>query len=141
MRAKVSSSASQLLHMRLLVSPIKWRCLLRLLCPVRRPITTLDCVLLKDKILVFVAKLGPKINSWACLTTLPNLTIHNEMHQVIFHYLQSIMLCPFLTNISTCKPQKTKASPAETIARYPLGSQRIQHTLKRLLQKENKNKT
>jgi len=51
------------------------------------------------------------------------------------------MLCPFLTNISTCKPLKTKASPTETIARYPLGSQRILHTLKRLLQKENKNKT
>jgi hypothetical protein len=25
-----------------------WRCLLRVLCPVRRPVTTLDCALLKD---------------------------------------------------------------------------------------------
>ena len=48
MRAEVSSSAPHLLHEGLLVSPIKWRCIHRVWCPVRRPITTLDCVLLKD---------------------------------------------------------------------------------------------
>jgi len=55
MWAKVSSSAPHLLHKGLLVSPIKWRCLLRVLCPARRPVTTLDCILLKDKRLVFAA--------------------------------------------------------------------------------------
>ena len=49
MWAEVSSCASHLLHKGLLVSLIWWRCLLRVLCPVRRPITTLDCVLLKVK--------------------------------------------------------------------------------------------
>jgi len=34
MWAEVSSSAPHLLHEGLLVSPIKWRCLLRVLCPV-----------------------------------------------------------------------------------------------------------
>ena len=66
-RAKVSSSASHLLHKGLLVSTIKWRCLLRVLCPVRRPVTTLDCVLLKNKSMAFEARLGPKTNSWVCL--------------------------------------------------------------------------
>jgi hypothetical protein len=37
------------------------------LCPVRRPITTLDCVLLKYSSQVLVAIRGPKINSRACL--------------------------------------------------------------------------
>jgi len=67
MWAEDSSSTPNLLHKGLLVSPIKWRCLLRVLCPVRRPITTLDCVLLKDKSLPFAPGLGPKINSRACL--------------------------------------------------------------------------
>ena len=75
MWAEVSSSAPHLLHKGLLVSPIKWRCLLWVLCPVRRPITTLDCVLLKDKSLVFAAGLESEINSRACLWVLPRSTI------------------------------------------------------------------
>ena len=67
MWAKVSSSAAHLPCEGLLVSPIKWRCLLRVLCPVRRPITTLNCALLKDKSLVFAAGLGPED-----FATLPN---------------------------------------------------------------------
>ena len=68
--AEVSSSAAHLLHKRLLVSPIQCRCLLSVLCSERRPLTTLDFVLLQDKILVFVAGLGPEINSRACLWVL-----------------------------------------------------------------------
>jgi hypothetical protein len=48
MWAEVSSSAPHLLHNGLSDSPIRWRCLLRVLCPVRRPVTALDWVLLKD---------------------------------------------------------------------------------------------
>jgi len=48
MWAEVSSSVPHFLQIRLLLSPITFKCLLRVLCPVRRPITTLDCVLLKD---------------------------------------------------------------------------------------------
>ena len=40
---------------------------LRVLCPVRRPVTTLDCVLLKNSNWAFVAGLGPKTNFRACL--------------------------------------------------------------------------
>ena len=45
---EVSSSVPHFLQMGLLLSPIIYRCLLKVLCPVSWPITTLDCVLLKD---------------------------------------------------------------------------------------------
>jgi hypothetical protein len=56
-----------------LSAPIKCRCVLRLLCPVRRPVTTLDCILLKDRSLALVPGQGPEINSQACLRLLPRL--------------------------------------------------------------------
>jgi hypothetical protein len=65
--AEVSSAAPYFLHKGLSKSPIMWRCLLRVLCPVRRPITALDCALLKDISAVLAAVLGPEINSWVCL--------------------------------------------------------------------------
>jgi hypothetical protein len=71
MWAEVSFSSPHLRHKGLLIIPIKLRCLCRVLCPVRRPIMTLDCVLLKDKSLVFALGLGPKISSQACLWVLP----------------------------------------------------------------------
>ena len=40
-----------------------------MLCAVRRLVTTLDCVLLKDSNLVFVVGLGPEINIRAYLIT------------------------------------------------------------------------
>jgi hypothetical protein len=64
---------STLLHNGLFVSPIKWRCLLRVLCPVRRPVTTLDCILLRDRSLALVPRQGPRINYQACLRVLPRL--------------------------------------------------------------------
>jgi hypothetical protein len=67
MWAEVSYSAPHLLHKGLLVSPINRRRLLSVLCAVRWPISTLDCVLLRDKSLVFAAGLGSEINSQACL--------------------------------------------------------------------------
>jgi len=63
---EVSSSVPHFLQVRLLPSPITCRCLLKVLCPVSRPITALDCVLLKDS-RTPVARLGPEINSRACL--------------------------------------------------------------------------
>jgi hypothetical protein len=66
MWAEVSSSAPHFLQSGLSLSPIKWRCLHRILCPVRSPVTTLDCFLLRDKNLALVSWLGPEINSWAC---------------------------------------------------------------------------
>jgi len=88
MWAEVSSSDPHLLHKGLLVSPIKWRRLLRVLCPVRRPITTLDCVLLKDKSLIFVAGLGPEINFrdrlWALLRSHPLARCRLSIQHFIF---------------------------------------------------------
>jgi hypothetical protein len=67
MWAEVSSSAAHLLHNGLSDIPIRWRCLLGVLCPVRRPVTALDCVLLKDGNLALAPRQGPEINSQACL--------------------------------------------------------------------------
>ena len=49
MWAEASNFAPHLLHSGLSDSPIRCRCLLRVLCPVRKPIMTLDCALLKDR--------------------------------------------------------------------------------------------
>ena len=64
---EVSSSGPQFLQVGLLLSPITCTCLLKVLCLVSRPITTLDCVLLKDNNHAPVARLGPEINSQAYL--------------------------------------------------------------------------
>jgi hypothetical protein len=53
-------------------SPIRWRCLLRVLRPVRRPVSVLDCVLLKDRNLALAPSQGPEINSQACLWVSPS---------------------------------------------------------------------
>ena len=70
MYTEVSSSLPHFLQAGSLLSPIICRCLLRVLCPVSRPTTTLICVLLKDSNRVPVARLGPEINSRACLCVL-----------------------------------------------------------------------
>jgi hypothetical protein len=70
MWTEVSSSVPYFLQAGLLLSPIIYKCLLKVLCPVRRPITTLDCVLLKDNNWALVARSGPEINSLACLCVL-----------------------------------------------------------------------
>jgi hypothetical protein len=61
---------SHFLQVGLLLRPITCRCLLRVSCPVSRPITALVCVLLKDNNRAPVARLGPEINSRACLCVL-----------------------------------------------------------------------
>jgi len=78
MWALFSSSAPHLLDNGLSDSPIRWRCLLRVLCPARRPITTLDCVLLKDRNLALIPRQGPEINSRACLCVLPRPRHHTQ---------------------------------------------------------------
>ena len=66
----VSSSVPHFLQVGLLLSPITYKCRLRVLCPVRRPVTTLDCVLLNDNNCALVAKFCLEINSRACLRML-----------------------------------------------------------------------
>jgi hypothetical protein len=60
---EVSSSVPRLLQGGSLLNPITCRCLLGVLCPVSRQITTLACVLLKDNSRAPMARLGPEISS------------------------------------------------------------------------------
>jgi hypothetical protein len=65
--AGVSSSVPHCLQMGLFLSPTTYKCHLRVVCPVRRPMTPLDYVLLNDNNHALVAKFGLEINSPACL--------------------------------------------------------------------------
>jgi len=69
--AEVSFPTPHFLHKGLSSSPSRWRCLLRVLRPVRRPVTALDWVLLKVINFALVPRLGPEIGSWACLWESP----------------------------------------------------------------------
>ena len=60
MWTEVSSSVAHFLHMGLLHSPMICKCLLKVLCPVSRPITTLVCVRLKDSSQAPIARSGPR---------------------------------------------------------------------------------
>jgi len=70
MWTEVSSSVHHFLQMGSLHNPMICNCLLKVLCPVSRPLTTLDCVLLKDYSRARIARSGPEINSRACLCVL-----------------------------------------------------------------------
>jgi len=76
MWAEVSSSAPHLLYKGMSDSPIRCRCLLMVLCPVRRPVTALDCILLKDRNLALAPRQDPEINSRACLWVSPRPHYH-----------------------------------------------------------------
>jgi len=67
---EVFSSVPRFLQMGLLLNPITYICLLRVLCPVRREVMTLDFVPLKESNRAFVAGLGPEIIFRACLWVL-----------------------------------------------------------------------
>ena len=64
MWTEVSSSVPHFLQMGLLLSTIIYRCFLRVLCLVSRPITTLNSVLLKANNRALVARSGPEIVIW-----------------------------------------------------------------------------
>jgi hypothetical protein len=78
MWAEVSSSVPHLLHSGLSDSPIGWRYLLGVLCSVRRPVTALDWVLLKDRNLALAPRQGREINSRACLWVSPRPRHHTQ---------------------------------------------------------------
>jgi len=58
--------------------PFGWRCLLRVLCAVSRPVTVLDCVLLKGRNLALAPRHGPEISSRACLWLSPRPRHHSQ---------------------------------------------------------------
>jgi len=55
------SSVPHFIQVGLLLSPIIYKCLLKALCPVRRPVTTLDYALLTDNNRALVARSGQEI--------------------------------------------------------------------------------
>jgi hypothetical protein len=69
MWTEVSSSVPHFLQMGLLLSPIIYKCLLKVLYPVSRPVI-LDCILLQDNNSAHVTRSGPETNSRACLCVL-----------------------------------------------------------------------
>jgi len=87
--------------------------LLKVLCPVSRPITTLDCVLLKDNSRAPIAGSGPEINSRACLCVLQGplyletalhvlggtSTHHQELIQLYLQHLVFVTLLLLLAAI------------------------------------------
>jgi hypothetical protein len=85
MRNEVSSSVPHFLQVGLLIIPII--CLLKVLCPVSRPITTLDFVLLKDNNQALVAMLGPESSSQACLCVLQGPRHNTRCRFSIQHFI------------------------------------------------------
>ena len=67
---EVPSSVSHFLQIGSMLRPTTYKYLLTVLCPVRSPITTMDCALLKDNNRALVARLGSEINFPACLCVL-----------------------------------------------------------------------
>jgi hypothetical protein len=114
MWADVSSSAPHLLHNGLPDSPVRWRCLLTVLCPVRRPVTALDCVLLKGRNLALTPRQGPEINSWAGLWVSPRPHHHTECWLTNQHL---ILLC-----ISCLETPKAGSGPTNFRAEPSLAS-------------------
>jgi len=114
MYAEVSSSAPHLLHSGLSSSPSRWRCLLRVLCPVRKPVTTLDWVLLKDKNLALAPRQGPKISSraWLCVSPRPR---HRTQCWLINQRL-------ILLRITCLEPPRDGAGPRKPRIETPLAS-------------------
>jgi len=90
---EVSSSVPHFLQVGLLLSPITCRCLLKVLCPVSRPITTLGCVLLKDNNRAPLARLGPGINSRVCLCVPQGLCHHARCCLCKQRFIFLLMFC------------------------------------------------
>jgi hypothetical protein len=108
--------SSHFLQMGLLLSPVTYKCLIKVLCLVRRPITMLDCVLLKDNNWALVASLGPEINSQACLCV-PQGPRHNTKCCLSIHHFIFLFIFCLDTRKRGCGPTnlRTEPSPASLL--------------------------
>jgi hypothetical protein len=79
-----------------------------------RPVTALDCVLLKDKNLALVSRQGSEISSWACLWVLPRPRHHPQC------WLTNQRLMLLL--ISCLETPKAGSGPTNPEAELPLVS-------------------
>jgi len=106
MWADVSSFTPHFLHRGLSSSSSRLRCLLRLLRPVRRPVTALDCVQLRDRILALVPRLCPKINSRARFWVSPR---PHQLAQCWFTNQQLSFFC--ITRLETPRAGSGQRNP------------------------------
>jgi hypothetical protein len=121
MWAEVSSSAPHLLHSGLYDCPVRWKCVLRVLCPVRMPVTALDSVLLKDRNLALAPRQGPEISFRACLWVSPRPRHHT---QCWLTNQSLILLRMFGHGEKSCPRRKwsCKAITLESVIEDPLSS-------------------
>jgi hypothetical protein len=75
------------------VSPMMYKRLLKLLCPVSRPITTPDCVLIKDNNWTLVGRLGPEINPRTYLCVLQGQRHSTRCGFSIQHFTFHLTFC------------------------------------------------
>jgi len=111
---KVSSSVPHFLHMGSLHSPMICKCLLKVLHPVSRPITTLVCVLLKDSSRAPIARSGPEINSRACLCVVLGPRHNARCLFSIQCFIFLLIFCP--------ETPKTGSDPTNRWAEPPLAN-------------------
>jgi len=64
---------------------------LRVLCPVRRPVTALDCVLLKDRNLALAPRQDPEISSRDCVWVSPRPRVTYGYKNVIISSVSSFL--------------------------------------------------
>ena len=69
------------------------KCLLKVLRPVRRPITTMDCVLLKDNNRALVARSGPEIICRASLCVLHGPRHNTRCWFCIQRFISLLIFC------------------------------------------------
>ena len=99
------SSVPHILQAGLLLSPITYKCLLKVLCLVRLPITTLDCALLMDNNRALVTRLGPEINSRTCLCVLQGPRYNTRCCFSTQHFIFLLIFClesPTCSITTTC---------------------------------------
>jgi hypothetical protein len=119
MWTEVSSSVPHFLQVGLLLSPIIYKCLLKVLCPVNRPITTLDCVLLKDNNRALVARSGQEISSRAYICVLQGPSHNTRCWFSIQRFIFLLIFCL----------ERTKKSSAQVEQNRPLRACRRFHFL------------
>jgi hypothetical protein len=97
MWTEVSPSVPHFLQVGLLLNFITCRRLLRVLCPARRPVTTLDCVHLKDSNRALVARPGPEINFRVCPWVLPGPRHFTKcwLSALLVYILPRVEWCPY----------------------------------------------
>jgi len=114
MWAAFSTSAPHLDN-RLSDSPNRWRYLLRVLCPVRRPVTALNCVLLKDRNLALAPGQVPEINSQACLWVSPRPRHHTQCWLTNLRLIPLLVSCPETPKAGS-GPTNFRAEPSLAIS-------------------------